>query len=237
MLQHAAAIHQQFFIVEMANQVQNWKNYAGEKSCHFNRNSVVCVNVLGNCAFICSWFVFVRIVVFHISVSSRRKRSAGSPRMLIDLFTHNARAILVSSNITFYCFRDLINDKSHALAAILFFEIFFCFSECFNRWFYIWKVICIPKLCSDNQGCWNRGGKGGYIPPIIWLYPLPIVWVWSTSASPPIIWLWCASERRCPLEFGEKVFHFWWRPFFWSPPEFGEKSVPFLVKTFFLVFT
>ena len=28
-------------------------------------------------------------------------------------------------------------------------------------------------------------------------------------------------------------FHFWWRPFFWSAPEFGEKSVPFLVKTFF----
>ena len=47
--------------------------------------------------------------------------------MLIDFFPHNARAILVSSNITFYYFRDLINDKSHALAAILFFEIIFLF--------------------------------------------------------------------------------------------------------------
>ena len=55
---------------------------------------------------------------------------------------------------------------------------------------------------------------GDISPPIIWLYPPPIVWVWSTSASPPIIRLWCASERRCPLAF-------------------GEKSVPFLVKTFF----
>ena len=30
--------------------------------------------------------------------------------------------------------------------------------------------------------------------------------------------------------FGEDLF-------FWSLPEFGEKSVPFLVKTFFLLFT
>ena len=35
---------------------------------------------------------------------------------------------------------------------------------------------------------------------------------------PPIIWSWCTSERRCPLEF-------------------GEKSVPLLVKTFFFIFT
>ena len=60
------------------------------------------------------------------------------------------------------------------------------------------------------QGCRN---PGGIYPPNNLTVSLPIVWEWSTSASTPIIWLLCASERRCPLEF-------------------GEKSVPFLMKTF-----
>ena len=57
------------------------------------------------------------------------------------------------------------------------------------------------------RGAETRGGWRVYPPNNLTVSP-PIIWVWSTSASPPIIWLWCASERR-------------------SPPEFGEKSVPF----------
>ena len=52
-------------------------------------------------------------------------------------------------------------------------------------------------IYKSRQGCRNPGR-------IEEIYPPPIVWVWSTSASPPIIWLRCTSERRCPLEFGEK---------------------------------
>ena len=70
---------------------------------------------------------------------------------------------------------------------------------------------------SVGRGAETRRGWGIYPPNNFTVSP-PIVWVWSTSASPPKIWLWCASKRRCPLEF-------------------GEKNVPFFVKTFFLVFT
>ena len=59
------------------------------------------------------------------------------------------------------------------------------------------------------------GVDGRIYPPNNLILSLPIVWEWFTSAFPPIIWLWCTSEYRCPLEF-------------------GEKSVPFLVKTFFI---
>ena len=59
-------------------------------------------------------------------------------------------------------------------------------------------------------------GYGGYISLIIWLYPLPpsnlsMVYI---CIHPPIIWPWSTSTRRSPLEFGKKVFHFWWRPLF-----------------------
>ena len=97
--------------------------------------------------------------------------------------------------------------------------------------FYCCLVWLNPEsgwLYSYYQGCRNPKGMGDIFPPIIC--------VWYTSASPPIIWLWCASEPRSPLEFekkrvpflvktffsyfdlhlnlGEKVLHFWWRPFF-----------------------
>ena len=62
-------------------------------------------------------------------------------------------------------------------------------------------------ISSLTSGAETRGGWGIY-PPIIWLYtPQQFEY-----ASPPIIWLWCASERRSVLK----------------------KSVPILVKTFFL---
>ena len=74
----------------------------------------------------------------------------------------------------------------------------------------------LPSLPRE-QGCRNpgEGGMGRiYLHNNLTVSP-SIVWVWSTSTSPPIIWVWCTSERRCPLEF-------------------GEKSVPFLVKTFYI---
>ena len=80
-------------------------------------------------------------------------------------------------------------------------------------------MICYIVQMLWQTGVPKPGGMGGiYLPNNLTVSP-QIVWVWSTSASPQIIWRWCASERRCPLEFEEK------------------KSVPFLVKTFFLVFT
>ena len=41
-------------------------------------------------------------------------------------------------------------------------------------------------------------------------------------------------KRRSPFEFGEKWSITGEDLFFWSSLEFGEKSVPFLVKNFFL---
>ena len=73
------------------------------------------------------------------------------------------------------------------------------------------KLVLIRNKSYQCTGVPKPGG--GISPTIIWLYPpnsLSMVYI----CIPPIIWLWCASERRCPLEF-------------------GEKSVPFLVKTFF----
>ena len=76
------------------------------------------------------------------------------------------------------------------------------------------SILC---ACVYVDGCdWlglqsgvpKPGGDGGYIPPNNLTVSPTMIWVWSTFASPPKIWLWCASERR-------------------SPPEFGEKSVPF----------
>ena len=92
------------------------------------------------------------------------------------------------------------------------------------------------------QGCRKSGGGdgGGYIPPNnLTAVSSPTIWVWFSPASPPIIWLWCASECRFVLEFGEKKCSISGEDlFFWSSPEFGEKSVPFLVETFlFFVFT
>ena len=36
-------------------------------------------------------------------------------------------------------------------------------------------VPILSVFMSCLQGCQNKGGMGGYIPPIIWLYPPPIV--------------------------------------------------------------
>ena len=80
-------------------------------------------------------------------------------------------------------------------------------------------IAVVPK-----QG----GGWEDISPNNFTVYP-PTIWVWSSSATPPIIWLWCTSERRSVLKksvpFLMKTFYFW------SSPEFGEKSVPFLVKS------
>ena len=86
-----------------------------------------------------------------------------------------------------------------------------------------------------NQGCRNPGGMGGYIPPN------------NLTVSPPIVeyGLHLASPQKCDsgvhlsvgihLNLGKKVFLVWLRPFFWSSPEFGEKSAPFLVKSYFFL--
>ena len=59
--------------------------------------------------------------------------------------------------------------------------------------------------------------EGDISPPNNLAVSPPIIWVGSSSASPPIVWFRCASKRRSSLEF-------------------EEKSVPFLVKTFFFFF-
>ena len=62
----------------------------------------------------------------------------------------------------------------------------------------------------------------------------PILWIWSRSASAPIVWLWCASERRCPLEIGQKKCSIFGKDlFFWSSPKFGEKVFIFGDSLFF----
>ena len=50
----------------------------------------------------------------------------------------------------------------------------------------------------------------------------PIIWIWSTSASLPIIWLWSAFDS---VEVALQHLNS------------GKKTLPNLVKTFFLVFT
>ena len=90
--------------------------------------------------------------------------------------------------------------------------LFFCFfgdrlKKIFEELFF---VLFLENTCSCILDAWpwagvpKPGGMGGYILQMFWLYPPPIIWVWSTSASPQIIWLWCASERRSPLEFEGK---------------------------------
>ena len=74
-----------------------------------------------------------------------------------------------------------------------------------------------PYFRHQVRGAETRGDGKIYPPNNLTLSP-PIIWKWSTSVFHPIHWLRCASERRSPLEF-------------------GKKSAPVLVKTFFLVFT
>ena len=83
------------------------------------------------------------------------------------------------------------------------------------------KSVKIPVF----RGAETRGGMGGIYPPNNLTVSPPIIWVWPTSCIPPIILLLCASERRFPLEFGEKsVPHLVKTYFFWSSPELGEKK-------------
>ena len=98
-----------------------------------------------------------------------------------------------------------------------------------------WRSILKDTVWT---GVPKPGGDGGIYPTNNLAVSPPIVWVWSTSASTPIIWLGCASECRCPLEIGEKKCSIFGEDlFFGLHLNLGKKSVPFLVKTFFLVFT
>ena len=90
--------------------------------------------------------------------------------------------------------------------------------------------LLIYTAAYCGQGCRNPGEMGRIYPRNNLTVSHPTICVWSSSASPPIIWLWCASKRRSVLEIGKKNF------FFGLHLNSGKK-VPFLVKTFFLVFT
>ena len=79
----------------------------------------------------------------------------------------------------------------------------------------------IRRKYSYEQGCRNPGGWRDISPPIIWLH-LPIIWLWSTSASPPMIGLYSAFERW--MVFG---------PFFGFHVISGTNTLQFLVKTLF----
>ena len=69
------------------------------------------------------------------------------------------------------------------------------------------------------QGCRNKGGWGRYIPPIIWLYP-------PNNLNGCTVHLSENWGKKCSIS-DEDLF-------FWSSPGFGEKSVLFLMETFFL---
>ena len=83
-----------------------------------------------------------------------------------------------------------------------------------------WLRLVVPK----------PGGMGGIYPPNNLAVSPPIVWEWSTCASPPIILNGCTAERK----FGEKSVLSRWRPFFFALHlKSGRKSVLFLKKLFF----
>ena len=79
------------------------------------------------------------------------------------------------------------------------------------------------------SGVAKPGGDGKDISPRKFGCIPPIIWVWSSSASPPIIWLWGASKRRSPLEFEEKSVPFLVKTFFfWSSPDFAHLKLNLL---------
>ena len=132
-------------------------------------------------------------------------------------------------------------------------------------------ILCLPVATAQPEGIViageklpkyyyylgsvvpKPGGMGGYILPNNLAVSPPIVWEWSTSASPSIIWM----GVQLSVNLGKNVFYSCWRPIFCSSPKIGEKkcsiseedlffglhlksgrkSVLFLRKTFFLVFT
>ena len=79
------------------------------------------------------------------------------------------------------------------------------------------------------QWCRNPGGMGGYIPPIIWLYP-PNRLRMVHFCIPPKNLKGCTAERK----FGEKKCSSLAKDFFFGLHlKSGRKSVLFLEKTFF----
>ena len=81
------------------------------------------------------------------------------------------------------------------------------------------------KKTTIARGVETRGGWGVYIPPIIWLYP-PQKFENGPHLHPPNNLNGCTSERK----LGEKSVLFLMKTFFflffsfWSSPEFGEKE-------------
>ena len=91
------------------------------------------------------------------------------------------------------------------------------------------NMDCLKEIML--AGVPKQGGKGGYIHPNNFDVSPPIVWEWSTtSASPAIIWM----GVHLSVNLGKKCSILVKDLFFWSSPEFEEKSVPF---AFVLVFT
>ena len=77
---------------------------------------------------------------------------------------------------------------------------------------------------ASRAGVPKQGEMGGYIPPIIWLYP-PNTLRMVHTGIPPNNLNGCTSEG---VNLGEKCSVLVEDLFFiWSSPEFGEKSVPF----------
>ena len=77
---------------------------------------------------------------------------------------------------------------------------------------------------------------GNIFPPIIWLYPpsnLSMIFICIPSNKLTLV----CTRAQVYAWYGEKSVPFLVKTFlfffFWSSPEFGEKYVPFLVKTFF----
>ena len=93
------------------------------------------------------------------------------------------------------------------------------------------------------SGMPKQGGMGRIYPPNnLAVYP-PIIWmgvqyIWAKIGKKVFYFWWRPFFFFLVFTWTwGKVFYFWWRPFFWSSPEFGGKSVLFLMKTFFMVVT
>ena len=79
---------------------------------------------------------------------------------------------------------------------------------------------------DGGRGAETRG-DGGYIPPIIWVYP-PNSLNGCTTVHLSENRGYCSILSEKTVRFLQMTF------FFWSSPEFVEKSVLFLKMTFFL---
>ena len=103
--------------------------------------------------------------------------------------------------ITDYCLQKVRKAAAFLKLTVLFYLFIIL---CFHHYVRIYLSYVTAK------GAKTRGAWGDISLPIIWRYPPPIIWKWSTSAFPPIIWMGVHLSKNS----GKKLFYSCLKTFF-----------------------